>query len=330
MNKKVFCIFAIMQGLLIASEQQPITHQQILPDEIICLIGTSFSPLIQPKEARFFIESMFFVNKKLCATLHPYIYDPNHTRILINKISNYCNQDIVAEQLKFPGSKKYLNINDPFHTQIRSFTKKTITRTLTKKCGDPHYFPQKKAPILFRVLTDCEKTKLLLDHGANINVRFNKSTILEKAITIPHMPLIKLLLPYNPDDKCLRFAVAHGREAILELILSTCIISCDEIHQGFINALDCYNSKAIQIFLNTGMNSSPHLKQAICLLRRSYHEKDNSRIFTLLSIIRLMCQHGAWDERAYTIASNSRIIPFKVLICLKRAQPKEIENVTKK
>lgn len=325
MSKKIFYTFVIVHSLIFASEQQSVTHYQILPDEIICLIGISFSPAIQPKEANDFIKNMTLVNKKLCATLYPYIHDANYTRILINKIANNCNQNIVAKQLKLPGAQLYLNKNNPLHAQIVGFHENTIHRFFITG-GDPNYFPAKKMPLAFVAVPDCIRVKMVLDHGANVDVRFNGETLLQYAIKIHHIPLIRLVLQYNPQDKCLRHAMEAEQSDIFEMIINSNNLSAKEIYRTFPCALKHLRLKAIQTFLNVGINPSYYLRQAILALRQYHYKKMHHKVRTLLNIIDLMCQHGAWDVKAYSIACTSKCIPSKVVGFLDNGRMKAIEK----
>lgn len=328
MSKNFLYTLAIAHSIVIASEKLPITHYQIIPDELICHIGTSLYPGIQPAEANAFIKSMLFTCKATNKAVYPYIKDPNYTRILINKIGNNRNQNIIASQLTLPGAQLYLNKNRPFYRQILTLHENTIHRFF-KEGADPNYFPAKKKPLLFVAAPDCTRVKMLLNHGANPNVKFNNKTLLQLAIEDNLIPLIALLLQYNPWEKCLRHTIILEKSNTFRLIISSTQIRTKELYNAFPSALHHLNTEAIIFLLKAGINPSPYLREAILTLKKYRYQRNRSKEAALLNIIDLMCQHGAWNKNAYRIAHTSKHIPAKVIEFLEIGRTKAIEILLK-
>lgn len=219
---------------------------EIRDDVIYNLFPYAFNKNDSPKIIRSTLHSMCCVNKKLNLLIRQ--QDITHT--IIDKIGY--NQDYWALAIKTPTTRNYLNKSVHLYKYITQMKANTIT-SLLKTGADINYCPVKKRPLLFKSLKSYNSTRLLLDHGVNLNVIFHSKTALQRMIEKDNFIMSKLLLSYNPHNKCLPIAIFYKNPAIIHLILQCNNIPLSELNESLAIALvQKQNKQIINALINAG------------------------------------------------------------------------------
>ncbi len=119
-----------------------------------------------------------------------------------------------------------------------------------------------KKPILMFTLNDCQKTKFLLDNGANLDQPYKGRTTLKVAMQQKkcNLSLIKLLLTYNPQDKCLSTLVHKNSPRLANLFIDEGYLSQDgDLAFCIYESLDRGKMRVAHLF----MKAYPHYQIAL-------------------------------------------------------------------
>jgi len=223
--------------------------QQINPDPIIfkdidlpeirdfilfgCLTQ-SFRAKDPLKEIHYHLMSMSLV----CKDLYDYVNSPEITRTIVNTISNCRKQNFFSKKLDTPGMKNYLKKNSILYKYIGNNMGIKNANRLIRNGGDVHYQPilltnnALQPPLLFKALNSYKKTTVVLNKGANINIRFKNKTALQQSIEQNNVNLVKLLLKYNPQDLYLDLAIYYQNHKIINAILQQKNIPLEELNRA--------------------------------------------------------------------------------------------------
>jgi ankyrin repeat protein len=186
------------------------------------------------KKTHYHLMSMSLV----CRELYSYINSPGITRTIVNTISNFHNQNFFAKKLGTLGMTNYLKKNTILYKYIGSNFGIKKTRRLIKQGGDVHYQPtlttnkSLQSPLLFRALPSHKKTKIVLNHGANVNIIFRQKTALQLSIEHNKLKTVKLLLTRNPQDLYLDLAIYYQNRKIINAILRQKNIPVEELNRA--------------------------------------------------------------------------------------------------
>jgi hypothetical protein len=220
------------------------------------LFPYSFNKGEKPKIVRDHITSMSLVNKRLNKLVHT----KEITQAIIDRISECRNQNFFAKNIGTPSMINYLKKSKILHKYIHQLGNRAINH-LIEKGADINYFPQRKCPLLFKTLYHYNKTKYLLDKGVNPNIIHRGKTAIQLMIEKNYFFMTRLLLSYNPQNKCLPVAVFYQNNRIIKSILKEKNIPLNELNESLGVALQRSDNNIIKMLINAGAESETVLAQ---------------------------------------------------------------------
>lgn len=223
-------------------EAQTLTVFDIEPnlrERVVChLFPYSFNETDNPKKIHDHIANMKGVSKKI----KKYVESRPVTQAIINHLSHQKHQDYLSEKIATAEMTNYFQKSNILHHKINYIGPRKI-KALLEQGADINYFPRWKSPLLFKTLHNYNKTKLLLDHGANPNAIYCGKTALQLMIEKNCFSMTKLLLTYNPDNKCLPVAAFYQNFRIINLVLQKKDIPASELNEALGVALQKKNNE---------------------------------------------------------------------------------------
>ncbi|HLC07615.1 MAG TPA: hypothetical protein VJJ26_05555 [Candidatus Babeliales bacterium] len=196
-----------------------------------------------------------------------YFDEPNIIRTIISNASSIpCYRGLLAHSINLSSVKNYLNQSEELNCSIATIDRNKI-KDLIKAGADINYCYQHAGkivvfPILLMAQDDYDKTKLLLDLGADQNIAC-ALTPLGFAMLINAIKFIQLFLEYHPRCKHVKEAIQTENLEIVQLILQQKDIPTEEIEIAKEFAIEQKNDTFIQLlneYVNTQKNKETCLK----------------------------------------------------------------------
>jgi hypothetical protein len=236
----------------------PASIPEVRNNIIYNLVPRSFNKKDKPKIIHDTLMSMRYVSKEL----NQLVRNKQTTQTIIDIISEGRNQNCVAKKIGTPEMINYLTKSSALYKYVQQKTPQGIDKLLHKG-ADINYSPRSKYPLLFKSLAcyiknktvkNYNKTKYILDHGANPNFVYQEKTALQYMIEKNDFLMIKLLLSYNPQKKCLPVAAFYGKTQIILSILQHKDIPLAELNEslGVVLQKPEINKKVITALIAAG------------------------------------------------------------------------------
>jgi ankyrin repeat protein len=207
----------------------------------------AFSKKDNPHNIGRTLNAMRCVNKKLNGIIHK----QDLTQAIIDRVSRRRNQDYWTLNMKTAEMNNYLQKSTVLYKNIGRMKAKKIDSLLLEG-ADINYWPKKNRPLLFRALNNYDATKKLLDRGVNPNMVYHKKTALQHMVEKGKLAMVKLILSYNPQNKCLPLAVFYQNSPIIKCILECKDIPQDELNESLIISVQKNDSVTVQALVNAG------------------------------------------------------------------------------
>lgn len=196
-----------------------------------------------PKSIDFTLKNIRAVNR----SWKTYFDDHDTIRTIISNASSIpYYRGILAHSINLPSVKNYLEQSEELNLHIANLDDNQIKERI-KNGADINYCEQFNGkirffPILLKTMEDYNKTKFLLDLGADQNIACTTLTPLSFALLNNKTKFVQLFIEYNPHNKHVKEAIQTDDINIVQLILQQKDISIEDIESAKAVAIRQKNS----------------------------------------------------------------------------------------